>query len=110
MITFETSTRINRPIEEVFAYVSDPCNFPRRNSAVQPYARRRRGDTGVASSYLMERAPPTGRAVNELEVVTREWPREFAIRTTAGPTPFRCRYGFSARTTRPLCTSARRST
>lgn len=43
----------------------------------------------------MERALPTGRVVNELEVVTREWPREFAIRTTAGPTPFRYRYGFS---------------
>jgi hypothetical protein len=27
--------------------------------------------------------------------VTREWPREFAIRTTSGPTPFRYRYGFS---------------
>ena len=96
MITFETSTRINRPIEEVFAYVSDPCNFPRWNSAVQAVRKTSAGDTGVASSYLMERALPTGRAVNELEVVTREWPREFAIRTTAGPTPFRYRYGFSA--------------
>jgi hypothetical protein len=28
--------------------------------------------------------------------VTREWAREFAIRTTAGPTPFRYRYAFSA--------------
>ena len=96
MITFETSTRINRPIEEVFAYVSDPRNFPRWNSAVQAVRKTSAGDTGVASSYLMERALPTGRAVNELEVVTREWPREFAIRTTAGPTPFRYRYGFSA--------------
>jgi uncharacterized protein YndB with AHSA1/START domain len=95
MITFETSTRINRPIEEVFAYVSDPRNYPCWNSAVQAI-RKTSARTGVASSYLMERALPTGRAVNELEVVTREWPREFAIRTTAGPTPFRYRYGFSA--------------
>ena len=50
----------------------------------------------MAASYLMERALPTGRAVNELEVLTREWPREFAIRTMTGPTPFRYRYGFSA--------------
>ena len=96
MITFDTSTRINRPIEEVFPYVSDPRNFPRWNSAVQTVRKTSAGDTGVASSYLMERALPTGRAVNELEVVTREWPREFAIRTTAGPTPFRYRYRFSA--------------
>lgn len=96
MITFETSTRINRPIEDVFAYVSDPRNFPRWNSAVQTVRKTSPGDTGVASSYLMERSLPTGPAVNELEVVTREWPREFAIRTTAGPTPFRYCYGFSA--------------
>jgi len=96
MITFETSTPINRPSEDVFAYVSDPRNFPRWNSAVEAVRKTSAGDTGVASTYLMERALPTGRAINELEVVTREWPREFTIRTTAGPTPFRYRYAFSA--------------
>jgi uncharacterized protein YndB with AHSA1/START domain len=96
MITFETSTRINRPIEDVFAYVSDPRNFPRWNSAVETVRKTSAGDTGVASTYLMERTLPTGRAVNELEVVTRQWPREFAIRTASGPTPFSYRYGFSA--------------
>ena len=95
MIAFETSTRINRSIEEVFAYVSEPRNFPRWNSAVRAVRKTSAGDTSAPSTYLMERALPTGGAVNELEVVTREWPREFAIRTTAGPTPFRYRYGFS---------------
>jgi hypothetical protein len=33
--------------------------------------------------------------VNELEVVASERPREFAIRATAGPTPFLYRYQFS---------------
>ncbi len=96
MIRFTTSVRISRPVDEVFAYVSDPRNFPRWNSAVQAVRKTSAGDTSVPSTYLMERALPSGRAVNELEVVTREWPREFAIRTTAGPTPFRYRYGFSA--------------
>lgn len=96
MITFETSTRIHHPIEDVFAYVSDPRNFPRWNSAVRSVRQTSAGVNGVAATYLMERALPTGRAVNELEVMAREWPREFAIRTTAGPTPFRYRYGFSA--------------
>jgi uncharacterized protein YndB with AHSA1/START domain len=64
MITFETRTRINRPMEEVFAYVSDPRNFPRWNSAVQTVRKTSAGDTGVASSYLMERALPTGRAMS----------------------------------------------
>lgn len=36
MIGFETSVRIERPIEEVFALVSDPLQFPLWNSAVRP--------------------------------------------------------------------------
>ena len=44
----------------------------------------------------MERDLPTGRALNELEVVACERPTEFAIRTTSGPTPFLYRYRFSA--------------
>lgn len=68
MIAFETSTRINRPIEEVFSYVSDPLNLPHWNSAVQAVRKTSAGKNGVASTYLMERDLPTGRAVNELEV------------------------------------------
>ncbi len=56
---------------------------------------------GWSSSFLemvkvIPRDLPGGRAVNELEVVASEPPREFAIRTTAGPTPFLYRYRLSA--------------
>ena len=88
MINLKTSVRIPRPIDEVFAYVSDPTRFPVWNSAVR--AVRQTGST-----YVMERDLPTGPAVNELEIVTLERPAEFAIRTTSGPTPFRYRYRFS---------------
>ena len=95
MITFETSVRIRRAIEEVFSYVADPLNFPRWNSAVEAVHETSAAENGVASTYSMERELPTGRAVNELEVVASQRPREFAIRTTAGPTPFLYRYRFS---------------
>jgi uncharacterized protein YndB with AHSA1/START domain len=95
VIAFETDVRIDRRIEEVFAYVSDPLNFPRWNSAVRT-VRKTSGQTDGASTYEMERELPSGRAVNELEVVASEPPRAFAIRTTAGPTPFLYRYAFSA--------------
>jgi hypothetical protein len=42
----------------------------------------------------MERQLPTGAAINQLEIVAREQPHEFAIRTTAGPTPFLYHYRF----------------
>jgi uncharacterized protein YndB with AHSA1/START domain len=89
MITFETDVRIERPIDEVYAYVSDPLNFPRWNSAVEEVREQVRG-----RSYSMERRLPTGRTVNEMEILTLERPREFAIRTTSGPTPFLYRYQF----------------
>lgn len=96
MITFETKARIERPIEEVFAYVSDPLNFPRWNSAVEAVRKTSAGENGVASTYAMERELPTGRAMNELEIVAHDRPSEFSIRTTSGPTPFHYRYRFSA--------------
>jgi uncharacterized protein YndB with AHSA1/START domain len=94
VITFETDVRIDRPIEDVFAYVSDPLNFPRWNSAVQAVRKTSAGQNGVAS-YTIERALRGGRAVNELEILASAPPREFAIRTTAGPTPFLYRYQLS---------------
>jgi hypothetical protein len=95
VITFETDVRIARPLEGVFAYVSEPLNFPDWNSAVQTVQKTSPACSGLGSTYLMERELPTGCTVNELDVVAREWPSEFAIRTTAGPTPFLYRYGFS---------------
>ena len=97
MITFETNIRIKRPIEEVFAFVSDPLNFPRWNSAVEAVRKTSAAENGVGSTYEMERELPSGHAVNQLEVMESHRPREFAIRTTAGPTPFHYRYGFSGK-------------
>jgi uncharacterized protein YndB with AHSA1/START domain len=84
MIGFETSVRIERPIEEVFAFVSDPLQFPRWNSAVQS-VRGTSGETSEpGSTYTMKRELPTGQVKNGLEVFTRERPREFGIRTPFG--------------------------
>jgi hypothetical protein len=44
----------------------------------------------------MDRELPSGRARNDLEVVDRERPTAFTIRTTSGPTPFVYRYRFDA--------------
>jgi uncharacterized protein YndB with AHSA1/START domain len=92
---FETSARIERPVEEVFDYVSDPKTFPRWNSAVQQVRETSAGDDGLGGTYLMERDLPGGTVENELEVVERKRPAEFTIRTTSGPTPFLYRYRFT---------------
>jgi uncharacterized protein YndB with AHSA1/START domain len=96
VISFETSVRIERPIEEVFAFVSDPLLFPQWNSAVQAVHPTREETDGLRSTYSMERELPTGRVDNELEVVERDYPTAFDIRTTSGPTPFLYRYRFAS--------------
>lgn len=94
MIAFETSVSIGRPIGEVFAFVSDPLRFPRWNSAVQivDLISGAAGEPG--SRYSMVRDLPSGRAENELEILAREHPSEFAIRTASGQTPFVYCYRF----------------
>ncbi len=94
MIAINTTIRIRRPIDDVFAYVAGPEHFPDWNSAVtdvQP--------TGTArdnpATYVMTRHLPTGTATNELRVVAFEPPTRFVIETTSGPTPFRYEYRFS---------------
>ena len=96
MITFDTSVRIGRPIEDVFGFVSDPLQFPRWNSAVHAVRiiSGARGELG--STYSMGRELPTGGVENELEVFARNDPSELGIRTTSGPTPFVYRYRFAS--------------
>jgi uncharacterized protein YndB with AHSA1/START domain len=95
MIALQTSIDIDSPIEEVFAYVSDPANLPAWNSAVQDVRTTSAGANGPGSTYELKRQLPTGGATNQLEIIARQQPHEFAIRTTAGPTPFLYRYRFA---------------
>lgn len=96
MISFETSVRIERPIADVFAFVSDPTQFPRWNSAVRTVSPISAATGTPGSTYSMERQLPTGRVENELEVFAREHPSVFGIRTTSGPTPFSYHYRFAS--------------
>jgi len=84
---FTTSVHIDRPVDDVFAYVADPRNFPAWNSAVESVS-------GSGKEFVMQRQLPGGRATNDLEVTTSDSPATFEIRTTSGPTPFVYRYRF----------------
>ena len=88
MIGIQTRIRIARPRADVFALLSDPLRFPLWNSAVTAV-------DGSGTRYVMHRSLPTGPAENGLEVVEREAPGRFGIRTTSGPTPFLYRYSLT---------------
>jgi uncharacterized protein YndB with AHSA1/START domain len=96
VINFETGVLVEHPIEDAFAYVADPANLPHWNSAVEAVRTRSgSGDNELGSTYVMERNLPSGRVVNELKIVSRERPSEFAIQTTSGPTPFSYHFRFT---------------
>jgi uncharacterized protein YndB with AHSA1/START domain len=95
VISFETSVRVERPIEEVFEFVSNPLLFPLWNSAVQTVRGTSGENGGPGATYSMQRQLPTGQVENELEVLSREHPTKFGIRTTSGPTPFLYSYRFA---------------
>ena len=100
VISFRDSIRIDRPIEQVFAFVSDPIQLPALElggAGRAAYLRRARSlerDRRPGSTYAMERELPSGQVENGLEVFAREQPTEFGIRTTSGPTPFVYDYQF----------------
>lgn len=96
MIAFHTAVRVARPIDEVFAFVSDPLQFPRWNSAVQSVRSTSTPAGRPGSTYAMERELPGGRADNDLEILELTPLEAFTIRTTSGPTPFLYRYRFIA--------------
>src|SRR5258708_4744860 len=95
-IAFQTSVHVARPIEEVFAFVSDPTRFPSWNSAVTSVTAGSPQAAEVGSTYAMRRELPGGRADNGLVIIELAAPTAFGIRTTDGPTPFTYRYRFVA--------------
>jgi uncharacterized membrane protein len=45
VITFDASVRIGRPLEDAYAYVAEPGNFPHWNSAVEAVRKHRQATT-----------------------------------------------------------------
>jgi hypothetical protein len=96
MIAFETSVRIARPREELFAFVADPRRFPLWKSAVRSVHSTSLPAGELGSTYSMLRELPTGPAENCIEIVELAPPTLIALRTTSRPTPFSYRYRFIA--------------
>lgn len=94
MITFEANTQIDRPVEDVFAFVADGRNGALWNSAVKEVRRTSEGPVGVGATYWMARDLPQGRVENTYQIGEFEPNRALTIRTTSGPTPFVYRYTF----------------
>ncbi|MCX6066963.1 MAG: SRPBCC family protein [Chloroflexi bacterium] len=85
MITFDLSTLVDRPMPEIFSFLSNPLNLPKWQTmvaAIEPVAP---GAVGVGSKYKVS-AEMLGRKIDGLmEITTFAPPDKFGFTNQAGP-------------------------
>jgi len=94
MIKFETDITIQRPISEVFKYVSQIKNNPSWNSAVVDVEYVGGGKNKIDREYLMYRVIGKKKVENLCRVVEYERNKLLTLKATKGPTPFTYKYSF----------------
>jgi uncharacterized protein YndB with AHSA1/START domain len=83
MARIEASTTVKRPLEEVFAVLSDASNSPKWSSNMQTVTKTSDGPTGVGTTYHST-AKMLGRRLEADSKVTEfEAGRRYALATTA---------------------------
>jgi uncharacterized protein YndB with AHSA1/START domain len=96
MITTNVTVQIDRPIAEVFAFVTDPANFPRWAGALVKESRQTSpGPIGEGTTFTQANMLMGRRFVSEMRVVTYEPPHRFEYVTTSGPIRFAGHYTFA---------------
>ena len=95
MSTFENTVLIARPIEDVFAFLSDLENIPKWNYAIVETRKVSEGPVGVGTVYHQVRSVPS-RSEERLEITTYDPPRQLEIRGQLGPFASRLFYALDA--------------
>jgi uncharacterized protein YndB with AHSA1/START domain len=92
MAKFEINLVINRPIDEVFAFISNPENLPRWRASILEVQKDSSEPLGVGS-VVRGRFTFLGRPFDgNLEIIAREPHRSYTTRMTEGPFPLEARY------------------
>jgi uncharacterized protein YndB with AHSA1/START domain len=89
--TFENVVMISRPIEDVFAFLSDFENVPKWNYAIVETRKISEGPVGVGTIYRQVRSVPS-RSEEAFEVTIYDPPRHLEIQGQLGPFPSRLSY------------------
>lgn len=94
MARAEVSTTINRPVEDVFAVVSNPESSPKWSSASLESTKTSAGPIGVGTTTRAVSKLLGRRIESEMEVIEFEPNRRFATRSTSGPFPIQATVTF----------------
>jgi uncharacterized protein YndB with AHSA1/START domain len=88
MIRFEFTEVVNRPPEEVFAYLTDADKLPEWQSMVSESRQDSPGAMGVGTRVTNVRNFLGRRIESEAEVTAYESPTRFDVQVVSGPVPF----------------------
>ena len=95
MVKLEHDVVVERPVAEVFAYLTDPANVPEWQSDVLEARKEFEGPPRPGSRWCEVRKFLGRRIEQTIEAVAYEPEREFTLRVVAGPIPFEVRHLFS---------------
>lgn len=96
MVTNEKIITINRPVEEVFAYVSDLQNGPKWQSALVESRRLTKGPLGIGTQFTGVRKFMGRKLESVIEFKSYETDKNFSIKSISGNSPFEQSYLFEA--------------
>ena len=94
MVKVEHTVVIDRPVSEVFAYLTDLGNLPTWQSTLVEVDRKPGEDAAVGATVTEVRDVFGRRVESRLEVTENERDRRFSLRTVSGPFPFRVAHTF----------------
>jgi uncharacterized protein YndB with AHSA1/START domain len=96
MTKLEASEVINRPVEEVFAFVTDPEKMTKWMAELVEVKQTSQGPVGVGATFNAVAKPLGRRAESTQKVVEYEPNRKFAIKSTSGPVESKDNYTFES--------------
>jgi uncharacterized protein YndB with AHSA1/START domain len=96
VIRIEESVEINRPVEEVFSYATNPENFSEWVGNVIEVRKDVPGPPREGTSFTVEQKLLGRRFESPFEVIAYEPNRRYAHRSTGGPVPVSMNFTYEA--------------
>ena len=97
MATFTNTVTIQKPAEEVFAFLADFENIPMWNHAIEETSKMSAGPVGIGTRYRQTRSVPS-RSTEDFEVTVFESASRLAIHGQIGPFQATVSYVLEAKT------------
>jgi len=85
MINLDLGTLIDKPVKDVFAFVADPNNMSKWNSAVVSLEQVTPGDVGVGTKFKSTGEMMGRRIEGEMEITAYEPDTKCGFQVNAGP-------------------------